>query len=392
MRNVAPPERVQRRLPRDARIDLLRGIALLMIFIDHVPGNVLALVTLRNFGFSDAAELFVLLAGVSSMLAYGGAFARDGPLVGLRRVLLRCLRLYLFQVILLLAVLIIVGTWLRYFGVQPESGAPFLHSGLAGLRRGLTLQAQPASLNILPLYIVLLALLPLIYGLIRLSPLVALAASGGLWLAVNLDPSINLTNWLDGHGWFFNPFAWQFLFVLGALGAWLLRRSGGELPHPVWLRALAWSYLGFALLAAAPWATWGLAYVHPIDLDPPDKTILAPLRLLNVLALVTLALGSARFRAIAEWRALSFIVWCGRHSLEVFSLGTVLAMFCRLAFRTFGVTVETQILANGVGLGLMIALALVLERARHPALAQPVRSTGRLVPAGAKSISKMSEM
>src|ERR1700722_1349117 len=152
----------RRRLPRDSRVDVLRGLALVMIFIDHVPGNLLSLLTMRNFGFADAAELFVLLAGFASMVAYGGSFDRDGLVVGLRRVLLRCLRLYLFQVLLLVAVVIVVTTWLRQFGVEPESGAPFVHSGLIGLQRALTLRALPASLNILPLYIALLAAFPLI--------------------------------------------------------------------------------------------------------------------------------------------------------------------------------------------------------------------------------------
>src|SRR5665213_1304563 len=80
---VATP--ANRRLPRDSRVDVLRGLALLMIFIDHVPGNLLSLVTLRNFGFADAAELFVLLAGFASMAAYGRIFSRDGIVPGLRR-------------------------------------------------------------------------------------------------------------------------------------------------------------------------------------------------------------------------------------------------------------------------------------------------------------------
>ena len=63
---------------RDHRIDVLRGLALLMIFVDHIPDNVLSLVTMHNFGFCDAAEAFVLLAGMSSMLAYGRAFERSG--------------------------------------------------------------------------------------------------------------------------------------------------------------------------------------------------------------------------------------------------------------------------------------------------------------------------
>jgi hypothetical protein len=375
-----------RRLPRDSRVDVLRGIALVMIFIDHVPGNLLSLVTMRNFGFADAAELFVLLAGFASMVAYGGSFARDGVLTGLRRVLLRCLRLYLFQAILLLTVVVVVGGWIRYFGVTPESGAPFVHSGLTGLRHGLLLQALPASLNILPLYIVLLALFPLIYGVVAISPVLALLASGALWVWVNLNPSINLTNWLDGQGWFFDPFAWQFLFVIGALGALLLRRYDGNLPSPLWLRAASWGYLGFALIVTAPWATWGWSDFHPIALESPDKTVLAPLRLLNVLALAALAIGSTWFRTVAERPVLRFLLVCGRNSLEVFSLGTILAMFCRLAFRTFGVTLVTQLLANGIGLGLMIALAMALERRRRPTTSKPAKVAGHSPAAASKSL------
>ena len=167
---------------RDARVDVLRGMALLMIFIDHVPGNLLSLVTLRNFGFADAAELFVLLAGFASMAAYGGSFSRDGIMPGLRRVLLRCLHLYLFQALLLVTVLVLAGSWIHNFGTVPDSDAAFADAGLNGLRHGLTLQALPASLNILPLYIVLLALFPLIYGLMMISPLAALLASGALWI------------------------------------------------------------------------------------------------------------------------------------------------------------------------------------------------------------------
>ena len=372
----------QRRLKRDARVDALRGVALIMIFIDHVPGNLLGLLTLRNFGFSDAAELFVLLAGFSSMVAYGGSFDREGLSTGLRRVFFRCVRIYIAQAILLLAVLIVVGCWMRTFGVTPsESGAPYVHSGLSGLKHGLTLQAQPASLNILPLYIILLALFPLIYGLIRLSPLVALAASFALWLAVNLDPSINLTNWLDGNGWFFDPFAWQFLFVLGALGVLVMQQHDGDIPRPLWLRLLCYGYLGFALIAAAPWATWGLWDVHPIVIaTPPDKTLLAPLRLFNVLAIAVLALGSARFRRLADSPAFRPFVVCGRNSLEVFALGTMLAILSRLAFRTVGVSLASQLLANGIGIGLMLVLAYWLEQLRRPSGAQRVRTitnTGR---------------
>ena len=358
-----------RRLSRDSRVDALRGIALIMIFIDHLPSNPLSLVTLHSFGFCDAAELFVLLAGFSSMVAYGGSFDRNGVVIGLRRVFLRVVRLYLFQAVLLLVVL--VGGWLRDFAIEPEGIVPYLRDGLTGLRHGLTLEAQPPGLNILPLYIILLSLFPLIYGVIRISPRIALLASGALWLGVNLDPSINLTQWPDGAGWYFDPFAWQFLFVIGGLGAQLLRRYGGNLPRPLWLRAAAWGYLGFALIAAAPWETWSWFSLHPIALEAPDKTVLAPLRLVNALAIVALALGSTRFRAVAKWPVLRPLVICGRNSLEVFALGTVLAMIGQQISRVHGDTMTIQLLINGVGVALMIALAVSLERVRRPTMVPP---------------------
>jgi hypothetical protein len=358
--NAQPPR-------RDARVDVLRGVALLMIFIDHVPGNTLSLVTLRNFGFADAAELFVLLAGFASMTAYGRIFSRDGIMSGLRRVLLRCLHLYLFQALLLVTLMVVAGSWIHNFGTIPESDATFVGAGLNGLQHGLTLQALPASLNILPLYIFLLALFPVIFGLMRISLLIALLASCGLWISANLNPAINLPNWLDGPNWFFDPFAWQFLFVIGALGALLLRRYDGNLPSTPSLRTAAWAYLAFALIVMAPWQAWGWSDVRPLPLEVPDKTTLAPLRLLNVMALAFLVFSSERVRCLADRPALRFLLICGRHSLEVFSLGTILAMLFRLIFGTFGVTLTTQLAANGIGLGLMIALAFMLEHARNKA-------------------------
>jgi hypothetical protein len=344
---------------RDTRIDFLRGIALLTIFIDHVPGNFLGTLTLRNFGFSDAAELFVLLAGVSSALAYGRLFeqGRTGP--GLRRVWARCLRIYLFQIGLLLTTLTIVQLWSNEFGVRPDKLRPLMH-GIGGLSHGLTMQALPSSLNILPVYVILLGLFPLLYVGSRRWPLATLLASGGVWVAVNLDHGLNLTNWLDGQGWFFNPFAWQFLFTIGIYAARLHRDRAGMLPRSTALLRLCWVYLGFALVAAAPWTNWGLdGKLLAIE---PDKTALSPLRLADVLAFVYVLMCSDWFRRLAETERLDFIAMCGRHSLEVFSAGTLVALVGRLLFRTFGTDWTLQAMINGAGFACMIGLAYLLER------------------------------
>lgn len=364
---------------RDPRIDLLRGFALVTIFIDHVPDNPLNALTMRNFGFADAAELFVILAGVSTMTAYGRAFERDGARSGLRRVLLRCLRIYLFQAGLLLATLAFVHLWRQHFGQEAADLAPFFDQPWRAMSHALALHALPASLNILPLYVVLLGLFPLIYAGIRYAPWIMLPLSVGAWLGANLDHTFNLTNWLDGQGWFFNPFAWQLLFVVGVLGAIALRVNGGELPRHRLLVVASWMFLAGSLLLAAPWTAWGLPDLRVASFDPPDKTALAPVRLLDILAIVYLALSSRRLRRIAQHAWTGPLVACGKHSLEVFTLATLVAMVFRLLFHDLGPVWELQVLVNVIGIGAMAALGLLLERkiaAPGRRFAKPVETGG----------------
>jgi hypothetical protein len=361
----------QRKRARDARIDMLRGLALITIFIDHVPGNPLTFATMRNFGFADAAELFVILAGVSSMIAYGAAFERSGAGAGVRRVFARCLRLYVFQVGLLLATLAIVHQWRAHLGLEAQNIDLFFERPLAAIGHALALHALPASLDILPLYIVLLAGFPLIYAGMRALPWATLLVSAALWGAVNLDRDINITNWLDGQGWFFNPFAWQFLFALGMFGAMVLRANGGGLPRRRSLVIASWAYLIGSCVIAAPWAVWGLTGWQPFAFDPADKTSLDPRRLLHILAVVYLVLSSPTFRRLAATPAISWLALCGRHSLEVFALGTLLALVFRLLFETFGASLLLDVLVNVVGIGALVLLAFALEQRKARRAGQP---------------------
>jgi hypothetical protein len=354
---------------RDRRVDVLRGLALVMIFVDHVPHNVASLFTLHDFGFCDAAEVFVLLAGLSSTMAYGRVIDRDGIKAGLRRVGIRCLRIYVYQAGLLIFTLVLVSAWARQFGTPPNLVGPLLAAGIAGLARGLMLQALPGFLDILPLYIVLMAFFPLLYIVLRSRPVLALTGSAAVWLIANLNHDVNLPNWLDDNGWYFNPFTWQFLFAIGAGLAVLMRRNGGSLPHARWLVALAWGYLAFAFVQSAPWADWGLPDLHPLSLAPPDKSHLAPLRLLDILALSYVVFSSERAQRLATSGFVRAVEACGKHSLEIFALGCALALVGRLAFRTWGTDWRMQIALNLVGLSTMCLTALRLEynRARHAA-------------------------
>ncbi|WP_238199923.1 OpgC family protein [Methylobacterium tardum] len=348
---------------RDARVDVVRGLALLTIFVDHIPRNAPALFTLHNFGFSDAAEIFVLLAGYSSMIAYGGLFRRAGIRTAVARILRRCLRIYLFQAGLLLATLVIVRIWMDLTGLTPRFGvAPLLQMGLLpGLLRGLMLNALPNYLDILPLYILLLALFPLIYLGMRRGVWGVLALSGTLWLAANLDHQLNLPNATADDGWYFNPFAWQFLFVIGAALALVVRAHDGLLPWRGWAVAAAAAYLVFALFQGGSWTDWGLPDLRPLAIDPPDKSHVGPLRLLNILALSYLLFSAPTVLRVSRWRQFRLIDACGRHSLEVFAAGCLAALIGRILYRTFDATWPLQIAVNLGGLALMLGLARLLD-------------------------------
>ena len=178
---------IVRRGHRDFRIDFFRGLALLFIFVDHVPDNVLANFTLKNFGFADAAEVFVLLAGYSAVLAYGRAFETEG--FQARRhaagAAPRTSDIYLWH----LGLLLICG-----FGLVAIAHLLANPSYIDGLKLYLfaenpprafalaaTLANQPNLLNILPLYVALFVFwAPLLLWLVVRCPLLRLRFGGGM--------------------------------------------------------------------------------------------------------------------------------------------------------------------------------------------------------------------
>jgi hypothetical protein len=147
------------------------------------------------------------------------------------------------------------------------------------------------------------------------------------------------------------------------------------LPRRRWLMAACWGFLAFAMLQSAPWKDWGLPDLRPLAMAPPDKSTLAPLRLVDVAALFYLLLSSRWVAALARTRALWWMEVCGKHSLQVFSLGCLLALIARLGERSFGSGLAMQIVVNGVGLGAMVALACWLEGQRHRLKLREIRSS-----------------
>jgi hypothetical protein len=222
---------------------------------------------------------------------------------------------------------------------------------------------QPNMLNILPLYIVLLMFwLPFVLWLMQRNPWQALVLSVGLWAAANLL-SMNLPSTIHPHGWVFNPFAWQLLITIGALTAHFSRQGPIPTSRPVMWAAIG--YLAFAFIFVAPWTQIpGLEKVRVVSPDllgNIDKTYLSPWRLMHVVALGYLAL--ILLSPQSQWLNRTWakgIAHCGRHSLEIFCLGTLLSFVGWIVMVEAGTGLALQILVNTVGIGILMGTAWAL--------------------------------
>lgn len=348
----APPSSA----PRDLRVDFFRGFALVVIFIDHVSGNRLAALTPAALGFSDAAEAFVLLAGFSTALAYGLVMDRRGVVPGALQIGARVWKLYMahiglfiFMAVAVAAMAVKAGNPLYY---EHVAILPFFQDPANAILQMATLRFLPNYLDILPLYIVLLAALPAIWALTRLAPVLALAASVALYWAVG-PYELSLPNEPTGGTWFFNPFAWQLIFVVGVLVGHAVTR-GVSLPRHPLLSLAALGMVAFALLNHAPWtAIPGLRDAALPDLwrVEPDKSNLSLWRFFHALALAYLvARYLPRDAAWLKGRFARPLVDAGKHSLAVFCVGVMLSLAGTFAFFEIGRDWPMQVVVNLVGI------------------------------------------
>ena len=368
---------------RDHRIDFFRGLALIFIFWDHVPHNPLGQITLRNVGFSDAAEVFVFLAGYAAVLAYGKILARDGYLIACVKILRRAWVLYvvhIFLLAMLMGIVFFANSHVETRDLVEEMGMHhFISNPQQALIDELLLRFKPNLMDPLPLYIVLLAGLPLVLPIFVRKPWMVVAMSFAVYLTVPLF-GWNLAAIKDGV-WYFNPVAWQLLFVLG--GAAAIHTQRPRLPdrRPLLRQPLFVSAALYAGVAGVLTVLWRWPQLHdamvPTSLSnllyPISKTDLSPVRLLHFLAL---AYVTAKLLPDTGWTQNWLARQCsrmGRYSLEVFCLGVLLAPLADMINALTDDAFAMQIFTALGGAGLMGLLGVWLDfNKRLTAPIQPV--------------------
>jgi len=349
---------------RDTRIDVFRALALLTIYVDHVPGTAYEYLTYRNFGFSDAAEAFVLISGMSIALAYGLKFRPGGRLLATLKMWRRAGVLYVAHIVatmMVIAIFCIASVLARrpelltFINIEPLiKNTPEVLIGIV------TLGHQLGYNNILPVYSVLLLMAPVWLLFISHRPWLALAASGALWLVAGIY-QIAPPNYPEPGLWFLNPLSWQFLFNIGVAGMLHVRR-GGAIPVNRWLVGAAFAYAVTALLwVHSP--LWGQIswFGLPPVLAGFDKTFLSLPRLLHILAISYLVLALPAFSNLFRTAPDHPLAVLGKHSLPVFIAGTVIAMVAQVMkqISAGGFAYDSLLLASGIGM--QFALAFYLE-------------------------------
>lgn len=361
--------RAQREAGRDLRLDFFRGLGLLFIFIDHIPNNTFSYLTLTNFVFCDAAEIFVFLSGYSAALVFGRVGQRSGNAYATAQVLKRCWTLYVAHIFLFVIYTAQVSWTAQRFEnalfIEEMQVASFLDEPHVAIIQALLLAHQPLFMNILPLYIVLLTSFALALPLLRVGGRVMVAISVVVYAAVPFMP-MNLHAYPDGV-WFFNPFAWQFLFVLGAACGW----RAGVIGEPIRLPKGAFRVAVAFLCVLVPVRSW-ISIGYFFDGVPPSfaelayqfasKTDLGPLRLASFVALAIVVVQVVPRAALwieSAWARQ--VVLCGQNSLAVFCFGIFLSVSAHSLLLEFGYSIAMQAAVTFGGCLLLMSGARVLS-------------------------------
>jgi hypothetical protein len=356
---------------RDLRLDLFRGVGLWMIFLDHIPHDVVSWLTLRNYGFSDAAEFFVFISGYLAGFIYGPIIKAGHFLAALKRLWKRAMEMYVAHIMLFLIFTAQIARTVRKFDNPLYEDEFNVHNFLLHpdvlIGQALSLRYKPVNLDVLPLYIALIATAPfMLWAMVRRPNLTLLGSIVLFICARKFD--WNLASYPPGTTWYFNPFAWQLMFIFaawcgtgGANKIWPIIQSRLALAV-----ALLWILFGFLIVMSWHFAIlgwWVPAWLNKM-MYPIDKTDLDMLRFTHFLAL---ALVVVRF-VPHNWAALTSkwlrpMVMCGQHSLPIFCFGVFLSFAAHWVLMQYTRGVWEQLVISAAGILIMIGIAWVLDRA-----------------------------
>ena len=354
---------------RDLRLDFFRGLALILIFVDHIPENILSYFTIQAVQFFDAAEVFIFISGYTAALVYGQTLVSQGALYATARILGRAWQLYVAHIFLLVMFIAEVSYTVTTFNNPMYNDemrvGDFLNEPHVAIVKALLLEFQPTFLDILPLYILLLVIFPVVLLGLRLRPLIVLVPSFLLYLLVQAT-NLSVPAYPEGHVWYFNPLAWQFVFIAGAALGFPGRhdRRWSRWARRVLPLAVFFVAAGFAIKLS--WTIHGIWDPFPglllKELWPVNKNNLSLIRVIPFFAAVAIVAvivpaNTAFLRSLAA----KPLVLCGQQSLEIFCLGILLSALGHFVLSEYDSAISIQLLVNLAGILVMCLTARMLD-------------------------------
>jgi hypothetical protein len=373
---------------RDLRLDFFRGVSLILIFVDHIPENIFSYFTIQAVQFYDAAEVFIFISGYTAALVYGRTLALQGPSYAAARIISRAWQLYVAHIFLFVIFVAEVSYTVRTFNNPMYNDemrvGDFLEEPHVAIVKALLLEFQPTFLDILPLYIILLAIFPIVLLGLRLRSMLVLVPSFLLYVAVQITGT-SVPAYPEGHVWYFNPLAWQFLFIAGAaLGLEGLRGSRWRRFERAILPAAAIVVVTGSLVKLS-WTIHGIWDPFPgvflKELWPVSKNNLSLIRLLPFFAM--LAVVAAIMPPDVAFLRLPLtkpLVLCGQQSLEIFCLGILLSALGHFVISEYGSGIVTQFLVNLFGILGMCLTAKMIDW--YKTMSRTALKTAQAEPAG----------
>ena len=348
-----------------------------IIFFAHCRGNILWNIIPARFGVSDAADMFVFLSGMAAAIAFGGTFVRLGMRIGTARIAYRCAQLYAAQLGLFFSGAMIIAAGTRWYGDIDYATMLNLQrffTDPGGALIGLfTLTYVPHYFDILPLYIAVLAMAPVVMLLARVHPLLAVAGSVALYAAtwhVGFDLPANAD---QQPVWYFNPFAWQLIFYTG----FALRR--GWIAVPLDSRLLFWGsvvVLGLGLGISLPAVFERVPAIDALRLwiaANTDKTNLDLLQYVHFLAEAYVAVVLLKGRETILLSApLKPFVRCGQQALTTYVTCETLAQLGGMVFDHAGTGFAVQAAVNTVAITILFSVAVIAQWVKRAPWKRPV--------------------
>ncbi len=389
----AGPSVAQTATIRDPRLDFYRGIAMFIILFAHTPGNFFTSWIPARWGFSDATEMFVFCSGMASAIAFGRTFDRAGWVLGTARVGYRVWQVYWAHIGMFFAIAMMLSYWdstglftknytgslnlILFFKDAPQN--------LIGL---FTLTYVPNYFDILPMYMVILVMMPLVMALSRVNLWLVAAFVAIVWIFAQRlvltqfgldDMALNLPAepWSQRR-WFFNPFGWQLVFFTG------FAFMRGWIPAPPvnkWLIAIA----AIIVIANIPLSNIGVRAISRewfgafennwvIDWRVANKELISKsdfgiLRYVQFLALAYLGWvvageGGKRLIVTAKTglsiisaKTIAIFMKVGQQSLAVFVFSMVFARFSGFLLDQIGRSTLKTTLVNFLGMAAIILVA-----------------------------------